>query len=239
MSIKIPTKYIIVAVFVAVLALMGAGYVIGHHKADRLIESLKQAQNDTIQKYKIKLNEQTLFVYAKLQEIESQRQAISDGDIQRKELKALNLKVVNENTRLKLQVDTLINIPHTGKIDTIIVAGRPQHVLYLPYSFEKKDTWLSLRGTFNQIGDLGLSIKMDAGLDIWCGIDKDTKLPTAKITTSNPYLQTISINSIKLDTPKPKKFGIGVFGGYGINVNSTVKGGWIIGAGIDYNLFSF
>ena len=98
---------------------------------------------------------------------------------------------------------------------------------------------MTLAGEFDAQGKLGITLKMDVPVDVWTGISKETKKPTAIVSTLNPYIRVMSINSIKMDTYKPKKWGIGVFTGYGINISGVAKGGWLIGAGINYNLLSF
>jgi hypothetical protein len=96
-----------------------------------------------------------------------------------------------------------------------------------------------LKGDFDAKGKLGLSLKMDAGLDIWTGMDSKSKLPVARVTSNNPYLNILTVSSIKLDTQKPKKFGIGFQIGYGICVNNPPEFSPYIGIGISRNIIRF
>jgi hypothetical protein len=237
MPIKIPTKYIIITIFIVILTLLGTGYIIGHRKGVNASKPTINALTTEIQRQTIVINNQKIYVASVEQGIESLKQAKDNGDVTNKELRALNIKMVNENTRLMLQIDTLLKgFSDSIKIDTVVIEGKPQHVIYLPFSFEKKDNWLSLRGTFNQIGELGLSLKMDASLDVWTGIDSKNKLPIAKITSNNPYLGVLSISSIKLDIPKPKKFNISVFAGYGACKTGLSP---LVGVGVGLKIFQF
>jgi len=230
------TKYLIGGIIVLTLALFFSGYILGHRRGVNGMEPVVSALTQEIQRQVVVINNQTLYVSSIEQEIESLRKAKADGDLTNKELRKLNLKQVNELTRLKIWIDTILNIPHDGRIDTVIVEGKPKNVINLPFSFEKKDQWLDLKGSFDNKGKLGIGLKMNADLDIWTGIDKTTKLPIAKVTSKNPYLNVLSFSSIKMDTYKPKKFGLGVQVGYGFNISGQVKAQPYLGVGLSYNL---
>jgi hypothetical protein len=49
----------------------------------------------------------------------------------------------------------------------------------------------------------------------------------------------MSINSIKMDTPKKKRYSVGLQSGYGIMLGSPIRSGFYIGGGIDFILFGF
>ena len=66
----------------------------------------------------------------------------------------------------------------------------------------------------------------------------DIKIRVLKtsIVTDNPYIFIQDITTIKIGFPKSKKFGIGIFTGYGISSGGLSP---VIGIGINYNVFSF
>jgi hypothetical protein len=243
MSIVIKTKWIVGAVIIAILALFITGYVLGHKKADRASQAAKQALNKEISRLTVEINDQTVYITSIEQELKTERQARKDSDISREELRKLNLKQANEITRLKLRVDTLLeDVEHNGQIihiDTVTIEGNPANAILLPFSFTKKDEYLQLNGTFNSQGKLDISLKIDVPLDIWTGISKETKKPICIATSKNEYINVLSISSLKLDTQKPKRYGIGIMAGYGINLSGTVKANPVLGVGISYNVIRF
>jgi hypothetical protein len=241
MSFKIPVKYTILIVLGLIVALFLAGYIIGHKKAVIASNATISALNAELTRTVVTLNNTKLYVTSVEQEIKTLREAKQAGELTNKELRTLNLSLVNENTRLKIEVDTLFQeVFFGGQVieihDTINVTS---NAIKLPFMFDKSDKWMALKGNFDENGKLALSLKLTAGVDIWTGIDKQSKLPIAKIVTDCPYINTLSINSVKLDTQKPKKFGVGMFLGYGINISGTVKASPLIGVGISYNFIRF
>lgn len=237
---KIKTRNIIIGIIAVIVVIFLVGYISGHRGKDRATEALKRGLVDTISFYQTEIGGINIYVAEKEQEIKTLRQAKHDGDVTNQELRKLNLKQVNEISRLHIRIDTLLtDISYTGRIDTVFVDNIPQNVIFLPFTFEKKDQWLNLNGTFSSLGKLDISLKMDISLDLWAGIDKDTKKPIAKVTSNNPYLGVLSINSIKLDAPRVKKFGIGMQGGYGLVLGDNVRTAPFIGVGLSYNLIRF
>ena len=182
------------------------------------------ALNKEVTRTTVELNNTKLYVTSIEQELETVKQAKDAGDVTNKELRALNIKQLNEISRIKAQIDTLIpNIPNNGKIiivhDTIksgYLGFQDRNAYVLPFGFNKTDKWMTLAGEFDAQGKLGISLKMDVPIDVWTGISKETKKPTANVSTFNPYIRVMSINSIKMDTYIPKKFTVSIFAGYGV-----------------------
>jgi hypothetical protein len=240
MNLKISTKYAIIGVLVLILGLFFSGLYIGHKRGVDASTPTIIALQQEIQRTTIELNNSKLYVSSVEQEVETLKKAKADGDLTIKELRKLNLSQVNELTRLVLVIDTLFNnIDNDGQVvhvvyDTVKV---PKPAILLPFSFNKTDEWLTLKGNFSTLGALDVSLKITAGLDIWAGIDKKSKLPVARVTTNCPYISPLSINSIKLDTHKSKKIGIGVQAGWGIT--TALKPSPYVGLGIQYSIFQF
>lgn len=59
----------------------------------------------------------------------------------------------------------------------------------------------------------------------------------AQVTNKNPYTETQSLRTYQVTLPKPKKFSVGPFVGYG--VGSDFKFEPFIGVGVQYNLINF
>jgi hypothetical protein len=248
---KIKTKYLLSGIFLAICGLLVIGYIIGHERGVNASQPLISSLNSQISTYSMMLDGEKKFVTQKEQEILTLKQAIKNGDISKEELRKLHLKDLSEISRLELQVDTLLtNISHNGQIITILNSritnqnGNQDTIsrynaIRLPFSFDQKDKWLNLSGIFNSIGKMNIDIKLNFNADLLIGIDKTTKKNTAILTTDCPYIKTVSFNSVKMDTPKEKHYGIGIFMGYGFNLGSTVKTSPVIGAGLLYDIFKF
>jgi hypothetical protein len=241
MSVK--TKYLLLALILVLGALYIVGYVSGRKVRDRASQTQIDALNARISVYSTVLNKTKVTVAQKEQLILTQRDALKKDSLTREELRKLNIKQASEITKLKLRIDTLLaDVSHNGQIiqlDTVFLDKRSGNAILLPFSFEKKDKWLNLQGSFDGQGKLNVSLKMDAKVDIYLGVDKTTKKYTASVLTDNTYLNTISVNSIKMDVPTVKRYGIGVIGGYGIGLGNPLRAMPFIGFGISYNLIKF
>ena len=62
------------------------------------------------------------------------------------------------------------------------------------------------------------------------------KISFAEVTNENPYTSTKTIRSYRVQTPKPKKLGIGVHVGYGLILDKVPIFRPYIGIGIQYNI---
>jgi hypothetical protein len=242
MSLSVRTRNVIIGVCVAVVALFFAGYLIGHRKGINALQPTVHALNTEIERVTVELNNTKLYVTSIEQEITTLRQAKADGDLTAKELRKLNLSQVNELTRLTFIIDTLLNDVDNGGTVVVIhdtVGNTPQNAIKLPFTFDKADKWLSLKGNFNSQGKLDISLKMDAAIGVYTGIDSKTKLPIARLTSDNPYFNVLSVSSIKMDVVKQKKWGVGVQVGYGLEISNPPKLSPYIGIGLSRNLIRF
>jgi len=237
---KIKTRNIIIAIILALIGIFIFGYISGKKKGDRASQAVISSLNSTLLTYSTTLNKTKVTVSQQEQLILTQREAIKKDSLTREELRKLNLSQVNEISRLKFRIDTLIqDISHNGQVvhlDTVFLDKRTGNAILLPFEFTKKDQFLNLMGSFDGNGKLDLSIKMDVGVDLYLGTDKTTKKPTASLVSNNTYLNTLSINSIKMDTPKDKRYGIGLQGGYGVMFGSPLRSGFYLGAGFSYSI---
>jgi len=243
MSITIKTRYIFLAVLLGISTLLFIGYRYGHKRGENVLQASVDAQTNAIHRYEIELNRIKTYVTEKEQEIMTLRQAKDAELIRNEELRKLNIKYVNELTRLKIAIDTLMsNVSHNGQVvivhDTIKINNDKEAIL-LPFTFAKRDQWIDFTGTFDKKGTLGINLKITALLDVWAVQKKRKDNPVVMVTTDNPYLNIIGVRSVKLDTPKDRKWGLGIIGGYGINCVGTVKATPFIGGGLSYDFVRF
>lgn len=240
--VKVPTKYLILAIFLAICATFIGGLYLGHKKTKDALNRLETAQN-TISHYKTKIGQDSVFIVQTKQVLASEREAKKALELTNKDLRKLNIKQANEITSLKLRVDTLLeDVNHDGTIVVIhdTITQTATNAILLPFSFEKKDKWLDLSGTFDNKGQLSLKLFMDLNVDVITGIDREKK-PTCVLKTDNPYIKTIALNSYKTDTPRPKRYGIGLNIGYGIGIakDKSVVASPYIGFGVSMNFLRF
>ena len=233
---KLQSKYVILGILVLFMAFYFGGYYNGHKKANNASESIMGGLNNTLASYVVMIDDNKTYISRIEQENKTQKQAIKDGEIIRKELRALNIKHVNEISRLKLRIDTLLtDISHNGQIvhvDTVTINGKPTNAILLPFEFNKKDNWVTLKGKFDYNGKLDISLKLDSiGVDLWTAIDKKTKKTNTYLTTTNPYIGVINIKSQKFDAQKVKRYSAGLFFGYGVGKNGLTP---VVAFGIGY-----
>jgi len=249
MSIKVKTSYLTGIVLILFISTFFIGKYFGRQKTENVLNSVISSQEGKINSYIIMLGDAKKYVKEKEQEIITLKEAKKQGDITNAELRKLHIKDLQEINRLNLQIDTLLdNVIHNG--DIVIIQQKqidslsketkkaPQYAIKLPFSFEKKDQWLDLKGDFDSGGKLAIGIKIDVPIDIYTGWDKTLKTYKAVVVTTNPYIRVLDIKSQKFDLKKPKKIGIGLFVGYGINL-STIKASPVLGAGLSYNPIRF
>lgn len=237
---KVKTKYIILAILIGIFGVYVLGRYSGRKKAESVLNPLILSQEDRIISYVLEIGDKTTYIAQKETEILSQREAIKRSDIERKELSALNLKQVNEISRLKLRVDTLLeDVNNSGGVITIhdTITLKPTNYVKLPFIVTKNDQWLSLKDSTDINGKTSILLKMNLSLDVWTGRSQKTKKYTTLITTDSPYIGVIGIKSQKYDVPKQRPYGIGLQIGYGLT--TQLKPTPYIGIGLQYSLIKF
>ena len=86
---------------------------------------------------------------------------------------------------------------------------------------------------------MNYGVNVPINVDIYTGIDKKSKKPTADVVIDNPYVTLNSISSIKLDIPKVKKWGIGISAGYAIVLSKQVTTAPFVGISLNRNIIRF
>ncbi len=246
MSITVKTKYIFIAILTAFLALFFFGWHLGSSRQRNALNSTVDSLKFEINNYKAQLHGKTVYISQVEQELATQRELIKKGELEKAELRTLNIKKVNEIARLNLTIDTLLTrVEHNGNIVSVLtekidsLSKQPisvkKNALLLPFSFSKRDAWLDLWGEFNETGDLNVSLEMAVGLDAISGTDKGST-PKLSVITSNPYIHPLTIESYSTSVVRKKRFGIGFQVGYGVTKDGLSP---YIGAGLSYNPIRF
>jgi hypothetical protein len=219
------------------------GWVFGAKKNNTAHVGAQNALNQEILRQSVVINEQKTYITSIEQENMTQKDAIKRGDIEREELRKLNLKTVNELTKAKLTINILLDsVANNGTViiikDTITI-NNPQKAILLPFQFSEKNKWYDFAGGFDINGKMSAIVNVYGDFSVWTGISKDTKKPIAIITTDNPNIQINSISSVKMDLPKPKLWGVGIQFGWGIALSNPLKGAPYVGVGISRNFIRF
>ena len=228
-------NYIIIFLVLCVFAILYFGWRSYSSKLRSIAESNVVALNDTIKHYQIEIDKQKLEVFEKNALILSQKDAIQAGLLDRDALRKINIEQASELTKIKALISVVRDsVSHTGIVIKDTAWITPKYSILLPFSFSDSTKFINLKGYFNQSGKLIYSLKVPVNLDVYTGY-KDKVLKTS-IVTDNPYISIQDITTIKMDSPKIKKFGIGIFTGYGISSGGLSP---VIGVGINYNIFTF
>jgi hypothetical protein len=226
---------------VAILSIFFLGWYLGHKKAVNASNTSLSALKQEIQRYTVELDKKTVYVAEINQELKTLREAKTAGDIENKELKALHLKTVEEVTFLKAQLvifqDSVFN---TGEIIIVNPCDSiKKPAIVLPFTFKDKTEYYDIFGGFDLKGKMNISLNVPISLDVWAGLDKQTKQYKAVVTSTNPHVHINEIKSLKLDVPKVRRFGIGIQIGYGFEVSETPRFAPVISLGLNYNVIRF
>lgn len=102
------------------------------------------------------------------------------------------------------------------------------------YSIKSRATKDSTNYKLSTFSNLNLTIGREKQ-----GLFKKDK-PFAIANDDNPYTNIKDMRTYQVTLPKPKRIGLGVYGGYGATLtNQEVRTGWQIGIGLTYDLIQF
>ena len=230
MKIKINT--LIAVVIVVLIAVYFAGRISVHPTVDRLSTALKSMQ-DTLSYKDIVVDGLRQKVAQKDALVLTYKEALHAEIISKEEMRRMHIKELNSKTSLIAELyGKLDSISHTGVIvyDTLYIKDTLTLVpsIRLPFTFSKVTPYTSLKGSFNREGILSAEIGMKAPLDIYVGLDKKSKVIEAKVTSINPDLNVVYINSLKVVKPDKKWYERTVLGdaakvGLGILIGRAIK----------------
>jgi len=241
MSFTIKNKYLLIVASVVLIGVFLLGGYLSRQRLNRQHLNALSAYADTIRQYKYKMDSLTKYASERDQIVITQKQALEANLIEKEELRKLNIKYLAEVTSLKSQLSIVSgNVSHTGRIELIpLKSGSTKPVINLPFTFSKKDEYIDVKGGFDKKGVMNIDINVPITVDVWTGVDRTTKDYKAVITTDNPYIKVIDVRSVKVDLLKPKRFGIGIQAGYGINFKDQITAQPYLGVGLSYNLIRF
>lgn len=230
MKIRIST---LVLLFIVILsAVFVAGRVSVHPKVDRLSTALK-SMNDSIAYKDIIIDGLTQRVAQKDALVLTYKEALNAEIISKEEMRRMHIRELNSKTSLIAELNSkLDSISHTGQVvyDTIYIKDTLSLVpsIRLPFTFSKTTPYTSLKGSFNREGILSAEIGMKAPLDIYVGLAKKTKDTKVSVTSPNPDLNVVYINSLKVVEPDKKWYQREILGdaakvGLGILIGRATK----------------
>ena len=192
---------------------------------------------DTVKHYKDKYGKSVAAIG--VLEVQNAKQILelkSDKEI----VKALQTEIQKYKNK-KPEVITVIQ--EKIKFDTIIETDST--IIYIDSTGKEREefivkfnnNWVNLNGKVNfQSSDI--SIEFNNKYSVAFIRNRKTKKMEVLVTNENPYSKVSEIMAYKVTQPKPKHFGVGISGGYGLDL-INFKPVPYIGVGISYNLFKF
>lgn len=238
MSFTIKNKYLLVGLIIALLGVFLFGQWSGRKKGDRASTALIRALRDTIRTERINIAGVEQTAYNMSQIVVTQKQAIQSGLLEREAMRKLHLKAVNELTKAQLTINILRDsVKHNGQIITIRdTVFKERNAILLPFNFGDTTKYVTFGGKFNEKGVMSYGLSVPVELKVYSGIEKRTYKPIVTITSSNPLVQITDIESIKMDSFKPKKWSVGIQGGYGVTKDGLSP---YVGIGISRSILRF
>lgn len=202
---KIPIKYVLLALIVILSMVYYAGRVSVHPKIDRLSTALK-SMNDSIAYKDIVINGYKATVAEKDALVLTYKEALEAEMISRAEMRRMHIKELKSKTSVISRLETTLDsIRHTGVVvyDTIVIKDSVVSVpsIRLPFDFEKKTQYTTLTGSFNQEGIMSAKVETSVPLDIYVGIKRGSKDATVMVGSKNPDLRTVYISSLSIAPP--------------------------------------
>lgn len=236
-------REIIISVLVFVCIVLVMSTTCTRQKLD-IAENNIQALNDSVRTYQLKNGEllsakKTLIIEKNLLE--------TYLDISKKDIRDLEKK-------LKSQVEYIGKLEQSIKVDTIvmhdsIIVESDTTKIYFNYD----DDWLNMSGlTWLSKYDYGTTLNtLSMKTPLTIGLTEDNQF---FVTTPNPYISFTDINGAKvLETTRQKRWGIGPYLGFGVNVSygagltntqwlvnkPHIGFGFEIGIGVSYQIWQF
>lgn len=157
-----------------------------------------------------------------------------------KDLKLLNNDLYNEISALKSKPVTATHITTTithEVHDTTYIIKSSDMVQGITERFDYSNPYRTLAGTISYHPDT-LEMKIDSDkvyVDFTVALDNKNNI---HITSNNPYVKYNSISGFILPKQKKKRFSVGPYIGYGIDI-SNGKPNPQVGIGLSYGLIQF
>lgn len=194
---------------------------------------------DTVKHFKDKYGKSVAAIeILQVQNAEKILELKSDREI----VKALQFEVQKYKNQ-KLKPETITVVQEKIKFDTIFKTDST--IIYIDSTGKEReefivkfnDNWVNLNGKVNfQSSDI--SIEINNKYSVAFMRNKKTKKMEVLVTNDNPYSKVTDMLAYKITLPKPKHFGLGITGGYGLDL-LNFKPVPFIGVGISYNVIKF
>ena len=207
MTIKV--KLIWVGLLMGII-LIGAYFLGGikpRRERDRAIGALTESQSqlkDTVSSYNMVIKGKEITIAEQKTIILTQKDAIAGHILDKERLKALNIKTVRENVRLKMTINVLKDSLDMNINDTIIIHDHDTMNTYLrlPAYFNYKDEWITMNSNIGEDLMRGFSMSLPVDIDITMGEVKTGFLKREErvvLQTDNPYVDFLHVQSVKIE----------------------------------------
>jgi hypothetical protein len=157
---------------------------------------------DSLVHFKVKIDSLTYEVAQKNEIIYTKEQAISEGKIEKEKYKKLYYAKIEHDIELEARISMLIDSIHNNANIIFIDTGHDSTpCAKLPFTFDKKDQYVNLSGSFDTNAKMSLKLAVDVPLDIVIGLKKKGT-PTVSVLSQNPYVNILKINGLKITEEK-------------------------------------
>lgn len=229
-------KIVIISLF---LALLGVSYFVGRHISNQEKKTAISniiALRDSVRHYVVEIDKLKYMVAEKNAVVLSQKDAIKSGMVEKEALKKLNIKYLTELNTITAEFKiTRDSLKHNGIIGIDPQTSKPY--IGLPFTFSEINRNYSVTGGFNNKGAMNLSVSVPLKLSIYGAVDKKG-VAKVSVLTDNPMVKISEITSVKIEVAKPKRYGFGIMGGYGIAIiNGQAKLAPTVTAGIYFRIW--
>ena len=198
-------------------------------------QNLKAAQ-DTIHYYELKNGEHAAAQQAWLL---TEKEMLKQLKMSKDELADIKSQIGKPTTITKLVTTTKVDTITMTKTVPVYINTEPIQSGRIEVPFNYIDKWLTLSGQTNVLPDTAQTTlyKLEMLTPLTIGMTADNKFFA---TTPNPYVKFKDINSVQIESYKPKKahWGFGINVGPGLYydfINSKVGAGIGMQVGLNYN----
>lgn len=254
---KLQTQLIFIIVILVLLLTGAGGYIYKLKNEKQEITNLYGASLDELRQVKNKNGQYVATIEAmKSAEVETFLQMETKDAF----IAELQDEVKRNKRVIKQQGDAIALLASQTRIDTVIVEKeiQPEKLVATKDSlaYTIKNEWITATYGFklkymNQfermdVENTFLNLTVDNKYSVILGSEPTGFLGLGKrkafaeVTNHNPYTKTTNLRTYQVDGYPEKKFGVGIIGGYGLNLSPPgVQTGLFIGVGVSYNLFRF
>jgi hypothetical protein len=212
MNIKVPLVYVIGTILALLSVCFIAGRVSTTKERKETAHAVIQAQNqllDAAKTYEAYIGGQKETIAEQRAVIMHKDVALEAGILEQERLRALQIKEVRENVKLRAEIsvlkDSLLIVPNDTVIyDTVLI--HDDTYLKLPSTFSYKDQWLTLNTNIHEDLTWGFDLRMPLSMDVTLGEVKTgfmKREPSVVLQTPNPYIGDIRIQNVQIETTTP------------------------------------